>query len=317
MRNSVNGVFNINAKSVILAMGCRERSRGALNICGSRPAGVYSAGTAQKLVNCMGFQVGKRVVILGSGDIGLIMARRLRWCGIEVKAVIEIMPYSAGLTRNVVQCLHDFNIPLHLSTSVIRIDGKDRVEKVVAAPLNSDRTPELSKRFEIPCDTVLFSVGLIPEMELARKLNITENPATGGAIVDSSYSTSIPGIFSAGNVLHVHDLVDFVAEEAEYAGKCIVDYLTGVRNSKEFEAEVEKNLKYVIPNSFIPEKPTRFLFRPTIVTDKALLKAKINGETLWEKKLNFVRPAEMIFAQIPEKTLTGNVLFELEDLTNA
>ena len=152
--------------------------------------------------------------------------------------------------------------------------------------MQSDRTPDLSQQFEIPCDTVLFSVGLIPEMELARKLNITENPATGGAVIDSSYTTSIPGIFSAGNVLHVHDLVDFVAEEAEYAGKCIVDYLTGVRNSKEFEAEVEKNLKYVIPNSFIPEKPTRFLFRPTIVTDKALLKAKINGETLWEKKLN-------------------------------
>ena len=317
MLSAENGVCRCHTGAILLATGCRERTRGAIATAGNRPAGIFTAGAAQKMLNCEGKLPGKSAVIVGSGDIGLIMARRLRWCGIEVKAVIEIMPYSAGLTRNVVQCLHDFDIPLYLSTSVIRIDGKDRVEKVVAAPLNSDRTPELSKQFEIPCDTVLFSVGLIPEMELARKLNITENPATGGAVIDSSYTTSIPGIFSAGNVLHVHDLVDFVAEEAEYAGKCIVDYLTGVRNSKEFEAEVEKNLKYVIPNSFIPEKPTRFLFRPTIVTDKALLKAKINGETLWEKKLNFVRPAEMIFAQIPEKTLTGNVLFELEDLTNA
>lgn len=312
--SAANGVQHIHARAVMLAMGCRERNRGAIATPGERPAGVFTAGTAQKLLNCEGKLPGKAAVIVGSGDIGLIMARRLRWSGIEVKAVIEIMPHSAGLTRNVVQCLHDFDIPLHLSTSVVRIDGKERVEKVVAAPLNPDRTPDMSRTFEIECDTVLFSVGLIPEMELARKLGVKENPATGGAEVNSAYSTSIPGVFSAGNVLHVHDLVDFVAEEAEYAGQCIVDYLVGARPGKEFRSSAGKNLKYAIPNQFAPARKTRFLFRPTVVTDRAVLKASVNGAAVWEKKLAFVRPAEMIIAEIAPNTLQGDVTFELEEL---
>ncbi|MBO7329984.1 MAG: FAD-dependent oxidoreductase [Lentisphaeria bacterium] len=312
--SAANGIHRYHTGAVLLATGCWERTRGAIATAGERPAGIFTAGAAQKMLNCEGKLPGKSAVIVGSGDIGLIMARRLRWCGIEVKAVIEIMPYSAGLTRNVVQCLHDFDIPLYLSTAVIRIDGKDRVEKVIAAPLKSDRTPDFSQQFTIPCDTVLFSVGLIPEMELAQKLNIEANPSTGGAVVNSAYMTNVPGIFSAGNVLHVHDLVDFAAEEAEYAGKCIVDYLNGVKNGSEFEAKVNKNLKYVVPNSFLSKKTLRFLFRPTIVAEKAVLKAKVNKTVIWEKKFNFVRPAEMLIAQIPEKTLTGDVSFELEEL---
>ncbi len=309
-----DGVRHINARAIMLAMGCRERNRGAIATPGGRPAGIFTAGTAQKLLNCEGKLPGKSAVIVGSGDIGLIMARRLRWSGIDVKAVIEIMPHSAGLTRNVVQCLHDFNIPLYLSTSVVRIEGKDRVTGVVAAPLNDDRIPDMKRAFALECDTVLFSVGLIPEMELARQLGVKENPATGGAEVDSGYSTSIPGIFSAGNVLHVHDLVDFVAEEAEYAGKCIVDYLVGAKNGVEYPSGVRKNLKYVIPNRFAPAQDTKFLFRPTVVTDRAVLKAMVNSQPVWEKKLAFVRPAEMIIAEVKANTLDGEVVFELEEI---
>ena len=312
-----NGVQHCNAKTVLLAAGCRERTRGAIATAGSRPAGIFTAGAAQKMLNTEGKLPGKSAVIVGSGDIGLIMARRLRWCGIEVKAVVEIMPFSAGLTRNVVQCLHDFDIPLYLSTSVVRIDGKDRVEGVVAAPLNSDRTPDMSRNFSIPCDTVLFSVGLIPEMELARKLGIVENGATNGAMVDSTYMTSVQGVFSAGNMLHVHDLVDFVAEEAEYAAANMIDYLKRKEREEEFSAEAGNNLKYVVPSRFVQKKTARFLFRPTVVADKAVLKAIVNDNVLWEKKLSFVRPAEMIIAQIPENTLSGNVRFELECLKNA
>ncbi|MBQ4329728.1 MAG: FAD-dependent oxidoreductase [Lentisphaeria bacterium] len=317
MLSGTNGVQHCNARTVLLAAGCRERTRGAIATAGSRPAGIFTAGAAQKMLNTEGKLPGKSAVIVGSGDIGLIMARRLRWCGIEVKAVVEIMPYSAGLTRNVVQCLHDFDIPLHLSTSVVRIDGKERVTGVVAAPLDKNKTPDMSRSFTIPCDTVLFSVGLIPEMELARKLGVRENPATGGATVDSAYMTSVPGIFSAGNMLHVHDLVDFVAEEAEFAAKNMIDYLNGKVAGYEFSADAGSNLKYVVPSRFVPGEPSRFLFRSTIVADKAVLKAEVDGNVCWEKKLTFVRPAEMIIAQIPANTLSGNVCFELESLENA
>jgi len=308
------GVKHINAKALLLAAGCRERTRGAIATPGGRPAGIFTAGAAQKLLNCSGKLPGKSAVIVGSGDIGLIMARRLRWSGIEVKAVVEIMPYSAGLTRNVVQCLHDFNIPLYLSTSVVQINGKDRVESVVAAPLDANKVPDMSKAFTIPCDTVLFSVGLIPEMELARQLDVKENPATGGAEINSMYNTSVPGFFSAGNVLHVHDLVDFVAEEAEFAGKCMVDYLASATPGREFSAGAGKNLKYVIPNRFSPSSATRFLFRPTTVADRAELKAIVNGETVWQKKLLFVRPAEMIIAEVPADLLKNDVCFILEEM---
>ena len=242
------GILKIQAKAVILAMGCRERSRGALNICGSRPSGVYSAGTAQKLVNCMGYQVGKRVVILGSGDIGLIMARRMSYEGAKVEAVCEVMPYSGGLTRNIVQCLEDFDIPLYLSTTVVQIHGKERLEGVTIAQVDEKRQPiEETKRY-IPCDTLLLSVGLIPENELTRAAGIPIDPITNGALVDEDCQTKVPGIFACGNVLQVHDLVDYVSEEAERAGLGAVNYINGTKETGEgISTKPGYGVRYVLP----------------------------------------------------------------------
>ena len=221
------GILKLEAGAVILAMGCRERSRGALNIPGDRPAGVYSAGTAQKLLNCEGYQVGREVVILGSGDIGLIMARRLTLEGAKVKAVCELLPYSGGLTRNIVQCLEDFDIPLYLSTTVCEIHGKKRVEGVTVAQVDAQRRPIPETKRYIPCDTLLLSVGLIPENELTRAAGIPIDPVTNGALVDEACQTQIAGIFACGNVLQVHDLVDYVSGEAERAGLGAAAYLAG------------------------------------------------------------------------------------------
>ena len=216
--NSEKGVFTINAKAVVLAMGCRERSKGALNIPGSRPAGIYSAGTAQKYVNIMGYMPGKEIVILGSGDIGLIMARRMTLEGAKVKAVCEIMPYSSGLKRNIEQCLNDFDIPLYLSHTITKIEGKDRVTAVEISKVDENRLPIPGTEIRFDCDTVLFSVGLIPENELTKGAGISLAPDTKGALVYENRETDVPGIFACGNVLHVHDLVDFVSEEAELIG---------------------------------------------------------------------------------------------------
>ncbi len=247
---SREGILKIQAKAVILAMGCRERSRGALNICGSRPAGVYSAGTAQKLVNCLGYQVGKRVVILGSGDIGLIMARRMSYEGAKVEAVCEVMPYSGGLTRNIVQCLEDFGIPLYLSTTVVQIHGEKRLEGVTIAQVDEMRRPiEETKRY-IPCDTLLLSVGLIPENELTRAAGIPIDPITNGALVDENCQTQIPGIFACGNVLQVHDLVDYVSEEAERAGLGAVKYIRGqIDNLQGIPTRTGYGVRYVLPQT--------------------------------------------------------------------
>ena len=247
---SREGILKIQAKAVILAMGCRERSRGALNICGSRPAGVYSAGTAQKLVNCMGYQVGKRVVILGSGDIGLIMARRMSYEGAKVEAVCEVMPYSGGLTRNIVQCLEDFGIPLYLSTTVVQIHGEKRLEGVTIAQVDDRRQPiEQTKRY-IPCDTLLLSVGLIPENELTRSAGIPIDPITNGALVDENCQTQIPGIFACGNVLQVHDLVDYVSEEAERAGLGAVKYIhRELPSQQEISTRAGYGVRYVLPQT--------------------------------------------------------------------
>lgn len=247
---SREGILKIQAKAVILAMGCRERSRGALNICGSRPAGVYSAGTAQKLVNCMGYQVGKRVVILGSGDIGLIMARRMSYEGAKVEAVCEVMPYSGGLTRNIVQCLEDFGIPLYLSTTVVQIHGDKRLEGVTIAQVDERRQPiEETKRY-IPCDTLLLSVGLIPENELTRAAGIPIDPITNGAVVDENCQTQVQGIFACGNVLQVHDLVDYVSEEAERAGLGAVKFVNGAGCTAEGISTIPGNgVRYVLPQT--------------------------------------------------------------------
>ncbi len=223
--NCTDGVFQIRAAAVILAMGCRERARGALNIPGFRPAGVYSAGTAQRLVNVEGYLPGKEVVILGSGDIGLIMARRMTLEGAKVKAVVELMPYSGGLKRNIVQCLEDYGIPLKLSHTVIDIRGKKRVEGVTIARVGQDRKPIPGTEEEYACDTLLLSCGLIPENELSAQMGVEMNRVTGGPVVDESLETGVAGVFACGNVLHVHDLVDFVSQEAAYAGQCAARYV--------------------------------------------------------------------------------------------
>lgn len=223
--NQEEGLFEIKAKSVILAMGCRERTRGALNIPGYRPAGIFTAGTAQRLVNMEGYLPGREVVVLGSGDIGLIMARRMTLEGAKVKVVAEIMPYSGGLKRNIVQCLDDYNIPLKLSHTVVEIKGKERVEGVVLAQVDTDRQPIPGTETEYSCDTLLLSVGLIPENELSVNAGVQLSKATFGAEVDESLETNIEGIFACGNVVHVHDLVDFVSEEAKAAGRNAANYV--------------------------------------------------------------------------------------------
>ena len=245
-----DGILKIQAKAVILAMGCRERSRGALNTPGTRPAGVYSAGTAQKLMNCEGYMVGKKVVILGSGDIGLIMARRMSLEGAKVEAVCELMPYSGGLTRNIVQCLEDFGIPLYLSTTVAQIHGEKRLEGVTIAQVDERRQPiEETKRY-IPCDTLLLSVGLIPENELTRACGIPMDPITNGALVDDICQTQIPGIFACGNVLQVHDLVDYVSEEAERAGIGAAELiLNGAASGDAIPTKPGNGVRYVIPQN--------------------------------------------------------------------
>ena len=245
---STSGLLKIKAKAIILAMGCRERSRGALNTAGTRPAGVYSAGAAQKLMNCEGYSVGKRVVILGSGDIGLIMARRMSLESAKVEAVLELMPYSGGLKRNIVQCLEDFGIPLYLSTTVAEIHGRERVEGVTIAKVDENRNIlEETKRY-IPCDTLLLSVGLIPENELTRNAGIAMDRITSGAMVDENRQTETEGIFACGNVLQVHDLVDYVSDEAEIAGRGAAVYvLNGSNNARTVSTRAGNGVRYVLP----------------------------------------------------------------------
>ena len=243
-----DGILKIEAGAVVLAMGCRERSRGALNISGTRPAGVYSAGTAQKFVNCMGYSVGKKVVILGSGDIGLIMARRMSLEGAKVEAVCEIMPYSGGLTRNIVQCLEDFGIPLYLSHTVAEIHGKKRVEGVTIAQVDENRRViEETKRY-IPCDTLLLSCGLIPENELTNGANVPMDFVTSGALVDENRQTEVPGIFACGNVLQVHDLVDYVSDEAELAGCGAAAFVKNeLKGGNAVATKAGNGVRYVLP----------------------------------------------------------------------
>ena len=245
---STSGLLKIKAKAIILAMGCRERSRGALNTAGTRPAGVYSAGAAQKLMNCEGYSVGKRVVILGSGDIGLIMARRMSLESAKVEAVLELMPYSGGLKRNIVQCLEDFGIPLYLSTTVAEIHGRERVEGVTIAKVDENRSIiEETKRY-IPCDTLLLSVGLIPENELTCNAGIAMDRVTSGAVVDENRQTDTDGIFACGNVLQVHDLVDYVSDEAEIAGRGAAEYvLNGANSGRRISTRAGNGVRYVLP----------------------------------------------------------------------
>lgn len=316
---SRSGILKLQAKAVVLAMGCRERSRGALNICGSRPAGIYSAGTAQKLINCMGYQVGKRVVILGSGDIGLIMARRMRYAGAEVEAVCEVMPYSGGLTRNIVQCLEDFGIPLYLSTTVVQIHGDKRLEGVTIAQVDARRQPiEETKRY-IPCDTLLLSVGLIPENELTRAAGIPMDPVTNGALVDEACQTAVPGIFACGNVLQVHDLVDYVSEEAERAGIGAAEFIRGSASSDVMLTVKPGNgVRYVLPQVIHSKEQEVSLFlRVTQPFGKVKFTVSdANGALVTAKRLK-AAPGEMEKLTLTPEALTkaeGPITVSLEVL---
>ena len=291
--SKATGVVRVEARAVILAMGCRERNRGNIRIPGSRPSGVFTAGLAQRLVNIEGYIPGKDVVIIGSGDIGLIMARRLTWAGCKVHAVVEILPYPSGLTRNIVQCLNDFGIPLYLSHLTTEIYGKDRVEGVEVTPIENGALM-FGKSFKIPCDTVLLSVGLVPENELSRNAGVEINPATNGPWVDSTLMTSVPGIFACGNVLHVHDLVDFVAEESRRAGSFAADWLSGKRPRKELRIKTGPNVRYVNPARVDPERENKLYMRSMVVKNGAVLEVKVDGRVVKSVKKPHVQPSEML-----------------------
>ena len=314
-----SGIIKIQAKAVILAMGCRERSRGALNISGSRPAGIYSAGTAQKLVNCMGYQVGKRVVILGSGDIGLIMARRMCYEGAKVEAVCELMPYSGGLQRNIVQCLEDFDIPLYLNTTVVQIHGQRRLEGVTIAQVDSDRQVMEGTQRYIPCDTLLLSVGLIPENELTRAAGIPLDPVTNGAVVDENCQTQIPGIFACGNVLQVHDLVDYVSEEAERAGRGAAGFVQGIgKADTAIETRPGNGVRYVLPQKICSRDSDVDLFlRVTRPFGKVRFLVKDGEKEIASAKRLKAAPGEMEKLTIKASVLkmaTGPITVSLEVL---
>jgi sarcosine oxidase subunit alpha len=315
--NSVDGIFRVEAKAIILAMGCRERSKGALNIAGSRPAGIYSAGTAQKFVNIDGYLPGKEVVILGSGDIGLIMARRMTLEGAKVKAVCELMPYSGGLARNIEQCLNDFNIPLKLSHTVIEIHGNKRLEGVTIAQVDQNRKPILSTKEYISCDTLLLSVGLIPENELTKKADVSINNITNGAYVDQNRQTNIPGIFACGNVLHVHDLVDFVSEESEIAGKAAADYINNVEKvPTNIDISVDGKIRYTVPSKITEKSDVKVYFRVSDVYRNVKIVVKSGDNVILEKKKAKVAPGEMETLTLKKNMLENvcNLSFSLEVL---
>lgn len=307
--NSDTGMLEITAKAVVLAMGCRERTRGALRIPGGRPAGVYSAGTAQRYVNIDGFLPGKKAVILGSGDIGLIMARRFTLEGAKVEAVVEVLPYAAGLTRNVVQCLDDFDIPLYLQSTVIEIHGNKRVEAVTIAQVDAQWNPIAGTERKIECDTLLLSVGLVPENELSSQAGVAIDSTTNGPIVDDSMMTSISGIFACGNVLHVHDLVDNVSQEAERAGKYAGRFALGMNGvaPRRIKVQAGDNIRYVVPHEVSSTEPVEFFMRVQRPQDDVVL--DVGG--LRRIRKTSVRPSEMLDVKItPEQlqSLEGDTL---------
>lgn len=335
--NREDGLFTVQAQAVILAMGCRERPRGALNIPGYRPAGIYSAGTAQRLVNIEGFLPGREVVILGSGDIGLIMARRMTLEGAHVKVVAELLPYSGGLKRNIVQCLNDYDIPLKLSHTVIDIHGKDRVTGVTLAEVDENRRPIPGTEEYYACDTLLLSCGLIPENELSREMGVTMSPVTSGPVVNESLETSIPGVFACGNVLHVHDLVDYVSQEAEAAGRHAADFvlreaqiqaqenMSGAENLRRKEQGTaapfaeqsaedvvairpQGGVRYTVPAMIRVshmEKEQILRFRVGNVYRNCYLSLYRNGERLIHKKRPVMAPGEMEELVLKKEMLTG------------
>lgn len=298
--NREEGMFEIQAKAIIFAMGCRERSRGALNIPGYRPAGIYSAGTAQRLVNMEGFLPGREVVILGSGDIGLIMARRMTLEGAKVKVVAELMPYSGGLKRNIVQCLDDYGIPLKLSHTVIDIKGKERVEGVTLAEVDENRRPIEGTEEFYSCDTLLLSVGLIPENEISGAMGVELNPVTSGPKVNERLETSIEGVFACGNVLHVHDLVDFVSEEAAAAGKNAAMYIQEGESASEQGRKIKlcplEGVRYTVPETINPMRMDEKLtvrFRVGKIYQNCYISVYFDEERVLHRKRQIVAPGEM------------------------
>nr|WP_315103684.1 FAD-dependent oxidoreductase [uncultured Catonella sp.] len=302
--NEKDGLIVVKAKTVILAMGCRERPRGALNIPGFRPAGVYSAGTAQRLINIEGKQVGREIVILGSGDIGLIMARRMTLEGAKVKLVAELLPYSGGLKRNIVQCLDDFNIPLHLSHTVVKIHGKKRVTGITIAKVGDDRKPISGTEEYFDCDTLLLSVGLLPENELSKSAGVELSSITGGPLVDDKLTTSVEGIFACGNVLHVHDLVDFVSEEAAIAGENAAAYVLESIGYKDrsndksdyIEIKVEGGVRYTVPqkiNVMAMREKLKVRFRVSDVYKDKFISVYAGEKCIIHKKKKVLAPGEM------------------------
>lgn len=323
--NRTDGLFKIEAKAVILAMGCRERPRGALNIPGYRPAGIYSAGTAQRLVNIEGYMPGREVVILGSGDIGLIMARRMTLEGAKVKVVAELMPFSGGLKRNIVQCLDDFGIPLKLSHTVVDIKGKERVEGITLAEVDNHGKPIPGTEEEYTCDTLLLSCGLLPENELSRGAGVDMNAVTNGPCVNESLETSVDGIFACGNVLHVHDLVDYVSEEAAQAGKNAAKY---VKNNcsmgeagKEIPVIATDGVRYTVPKTIDVNRMNDELivrFRVGAVYKNSYISAYLNDERIIHRKKQIMAPGEMEEIKLSKKQLEefgnlSNITVKIEE----
>ncbi len=315
------GFRKLLGKTAILSTGCRERTRGAIGTPGDRPSGVFTAGAAQRYVNREGEQVGKRVVILGSGDIGLIMARRLTLEGAKVLAVVELMPYSNGLARNIAQCLNDFDIPLYLAHTIVKVEGKARLEKVVIAKVDEKRAPIPGSEIEFDCDTLLLSVGLIPENEVARTAGVELDPRTRGPVVSQTRETSVPGVFSCGNALHVHDLVDFVSEEAEEAGRAAAARALGrPQAEKLLNARNGALVNYVVPQKIdlanAPEKIAFFMRVANVFRDKKLVARNgQDGEVVKSIKRLRVAPAEMERVEIPREALQNcaELVFSLED----
>lgn len=317
-----HGLQVFHAGAIILAMGCRERPRGALATPGTRCAGIFSAGTAQKFVNLEGYMPGKRVLILGSGDIGLIMARRMTLQGAKVLACVEIMPFSSGLNRNIVQCLQDFDIPLLLSHTVVDIRGRDRLTGVTVARVDENRNPIPGSEKDFDCDTLLLSVGLIPENELSEGANVLLSPVTGGAVVDDTLQTSVPGIFACGNVLHVHDLVDYVSAESLRAGKAAAGYAQGKkpagRVAKVLDGEGVRGAvpqKLHLPAEGETVKPLDIMFRPARVFENASVVVRAGGQELLRKKSRILTPGEMAVVTLTENMIqalsTADIIVEI------
>ena len=317
--NKEKGIFFLEAKAIVLAMGCRERPKGALNIAGTRPAGIYTAGTAQKFVNMKGYMPGREVVILGSGDIGLIMARRMTLEGAKVKAVCELMPYSGGLARNIEQCLNDFGIPLHLSHTVVEIHGKERLTGVTIAKVDERRRPIMETAEHIPCDTLLLSCGLIPENELTKGAGIQLDRITNGAVVDGDRETDIPGVFASGNVLHVHDLVDYVSEESVIAGQAAARYVKGEsKKDANVTLKTDGKVRYTVPQRITEAKDTTVYFRVSDVYRDKKLVVRDGERVLIERKKQKLAPGEMetvkLTADMIKGIESGTVTLSLEEV---